>query len=338
MSEPKKRTPVEENAYRDVVDLAASMERPFTTSDIEQYRDNGLDLQLAAEIFVERHNGSLKFMRSVQGYYNRTGRITQAQARAALNILREDVRPKEESEQAVEPEKHECLICHDRFDKFDDLDQHRALYHGGKERPETFTDVGEAEAVLEVNESKKGLDLRNLPDGRYAVPSGNMPGQTYAFLAVKRVKRTVHRDRRYQYGKIVTGSEIVVAGTIEVRLWSSDTKEWVGQQKPGDVYRGKFEEELEMVMMGPETFAILFGRLLGYCGRCGKKLTDDLSREIGLGLDCEKKRAEFSKPPKYTYIGTDRPDPEKANPLDEKYRTGELRRWVEPPTPPVETP
>lgn len=344
-TERKERSPLDENKLIDARQLAERLDRPFTNSDIEQFKENGLDLQTAAEMYVERYEDDNSFIKSVKGYLNRRNTITSAQARAVLNIMRDEVRKTDadtgeaflkeiRKEDAVQRgTDHECMICHEEFPTFDNLDEHRRLFHGGRERPQAYTDEGEAEDVLEVTESKLGLDISGLPDGRYAAPdrSGN---NDYIFLAVKRVRKTVKRDRRYVYGNVVVGNEIVVAGTIEVRIWSSDTKEWVGSQKPGDVYRGKYEEDLELIMMAPEPWAILFGRLLGYCSRCGKKLTDDESRAIGLGLECEKKRHHFSKPPEYTYIGNDRPDKEKANPLDEKYLKGELKRWVEPPKSP----
>lgn len=336
----KERTPLDENKLADALELAESLERPFTNADLDQYKESGLDLQTAAEMYLERYEGNDNFMRSVKSYLNRRNMITSSQARAVLNIMRDDVRGiiRSQSRSLATDERrqetHECLVCHEEFQTFDELDEHRQIMHGGKERPQAYTDEGEAKDVLEVTTSTKGLDLSGLPDGRYAAPDRSGKND-YIFLAVRRVKKTVKRDRRYVYGKEVVGNEIVVAGTIEVRIWSSDTKEWVGAQKPGDVYRGKYEDDLELIMMAPEPWAILFGRLLGYCGRCGKKLTDDESRAIGLGLECEKKRHEFHERPKYSYIGTDRPDPFKANPLDEKYRTGELKRWVEPPKTPM---
>ena len=244
------------------------MEREFKDSDIQQYKEHGVDLLVAAEMYVDRYEGDMRFLRSVKSYLNRRNTITLAQARAVLNIMRKEARKESEAPTADEEETptsdtHECLICQARFASFDDLDVHRALEHGGRvHRQEAVTDEGIAEDVLEVNESKHGLDIGNLPDGRYAAPDRSGKND-YIFLAVKRVRKTKKVDRRYNYGKIVTGNEIVVAGTIEVRLWSSDSKEWVGQQKPGDVYRGKFEEDLELIMMAPEPWAILFGRLLG---------------------------------------------------------------------------
>lgn len=326
---------LEQNALIDAQQLAVDLDRDFTVADLTEYKDAGLDLHLAAEVYVRDYEGANRFLKSVQRYLTRRGNITSSQARAVLSTMRNDLLKQEKLDigerVTAEDFEHACVMCGDKFKTYDELDIHKSFEHGSVERKQAaVTDEGEAQDVLEVNESVLGLDLSNLPDGRYAAP--DVTGKNdYIFLAVKRVRKTVKRDRRYVYGNVVVGNEIVVAGTIEVRIWSSDTKEWVGAQKPGDVYRGKYEDELQLIMMMPEPWAILFGRLLGYCGRCGKKLTDDVSREIGLGLECEKKREYFRQPPKYTYIGQDRPDKDKINPLDEKYLSGELKSWREPP-------
>lgn len=331
----KERTALDENTLIDAIQLAETVERPFRDSDIRQWEEQGIDLQTAAEMWVERYEGNNSFVRSVQNYYKRRGSITSAQARGVMNVIRDDRRTaaSEDAEETPPPTpepEHECAICHEEFHTFDQLDEHRQLFHGGKERPQAYADTGEAQAVLEDNSSTLGLDISNLPDGRYAAPDRS--GQNdYIFLMVKRVRKTTQRDRRYVWGKEVVGNEVVVAGTIEVREWKSDSKEWVGAQKPGDVYRGKFEEDLQLIMMMPEHLALLFGKLIGRCTRCGRHLTDDESRAIGMGLECEKHLSEYRNlAPKYTYVGTDRPDKDKANPLDEKYLTGELKRYVKP--------
>jgi len=319
------------NAFIDAQEIAKDMTREFVEADLTQYMEHGVDLLAAAVHFTRQYAGDNRFVVNVlKKRLNQWGTLTQGQARAALNVMRQELCGINRPNKVENKRELECFTCHEKFPTWDELNAHKSSQHGSKKAPETFTDKGDAAPVLEVNTSVKGLDLSNLPDGRYAAPDPSGKNDNI-FLVVKRVRKTVHRDRRYNYGKIVTGNEIVVAGTIEVRIWSSDTKEWVGAQKPGDVYRGKFEDQLELIMMMPEPFAILFGRLLGYCGRCGKQLTDQVSRQIGLGLDCEKQRAYFTSKPKYTYIGTDRPEPAQANPFDEGYLTGKFSRWIEPP-------
>jgi hypothetical protein len=193
----------------------------------------------------------------------------------------------------------ECYQCGDVFDTFDELQNHRAMEHGSfKAEPErTSLEIpSRGIAVIADTTSITGLDISDLPDGRYAAP--NPTGkQSLLYLQIKRVRRAHFRDRRYRYGKITTGSEVVQAGTIEVREWTSDQKELVGEQRPGDVYRGKFEKELTLIGIAPAEWAKVFGVTVGRCCICGKTLTDDLSKEIGMGFECEKKEAYFKTKP-----------------------------------------
>ncbi len=39
----------------------------------------------------------------------------------------------------------------------------------------------------------------------------------------------------------------------------------------------------------PETAMALYGQTLGYCGRCGRSLTDETSRALGIGPVCRNK-------------------------------------------------
>lgn len=324
----------EENAFIDTRDIAETIGREFVNADISQYKDHGVDLALGAKVFVERYAGKVRFVNQVlKPALKQQGGLTQGQARAALNIMRQElgVRSTEETP-AYEQTEMECFVCHQMFPSWDELNAHKSQEHGKQKPPEVFAEQGEAQAVIEVTASIKGLDLSNLPDGRYCAPDPSGKND-YIFLMVKRVRRTHSRDRRYVYGKIVTGNEVVVAGTIEVKEWSSDSKELIGEQKPGDVYRGKFEDELELIMLMPEPWALLFGKLKGHCCICGKTLTDQVSRDIGMGLECEKKEKYFYRPPKYSFVGTDRPDKEKIDPNDDKYLSGIWKSYVKPPTP-----
>lgn len=323
-----------QNAFIDAREVVQESERPFVDADLTQHKDHGIDLQLAAEVFIKQYEGEDNFLRNLQGYLKRRGQLTQPQARAALNNWRTELRADMRPDEPVEIKLLDCFSCKEQFTSWDDLNAHKSQQHGKQAPPEVFSDNGqEAVAVLDVTTSIKGLDLSGLPDGRYAAPDPSGKNDNI-FLMVKRVRVTKPRDRKYEaYGRVVSGNEIVVAGTIEVKEWSSNSKELVGEQKPNDVYRGKYEDQLELIMLMPEQFALLFGRLMGHCCRCGKKLTDQESRDIGLGLECEKKRNYFREPPKYTFIGQDRPDLEKVDPHDEDYLTKRLTRYIKPPVP-----
>jgi hypothetical protein len=45
----------------------------------------------------------------------------------------------------------------------------------------------------------------------------------------------------------------------------------------------------EIRAAGPEKSARLFGQKIGSCGRCGRTLTDEHSRAVGIGPTCEGK-------------------------------------------------
>lgn len=325
-------TALEDNAYDDVKDWIASLDRPVNYADFVDMSKAGLSLTDAAVRFTKEYDGKKPFMANMQTRLRFRG-LTQPMMVTVLNIWREQMldspltAPEEPDHRPTEPVKLDCGLCGALFDTFDELDGHKADVHGDTVlRKAAVADQGEAVEILQNQESKKGLDLSGLPDGRYAAPDPSGKND-YIFLMVKRRRRTVERKSDYRYSKFVKGNELVLAGTIEVQEWKSDCREWVGQQKPGDVYRGEFEDQLELIMMAPEPLALLFGKLLGYCSRCGKRLTDDVSRQIGLGLDCEKYLAEgyYKKAPKYTFIGTDRPDKEKADPKDARYLPESLK-------------
>lgn len=325
---------LQQNALADARDVCEAMDRSFVDSDLMQYKAMGVDLPSAAVAFVSTYSGKNSFVRNVLSRRLKSyGQLTGPQCVIALNIMREEhcgLKHEYGRSRQAEGTGLKCFTCGvSGFPSWDALRQHKADEHDAEAKPEIIAETGEAKEVLEVTTSIKGLDLSSLPDGRYAAPDPSGKND-HIFLMVKRVRHTHEADRRYRYGKIVTGREVVVAGTIEVREWSSDSKEWIGKQVPGDSYRGQYEDELELVMLMPEPWAILFGRLLGRCCRCGKALTDEVSRNIGLGLECEKylANAYFRKPPQYTYVGADRPDAEKADPNDALYLSGQLNRYV----------
>lgn len=323
-----------QNALIDAQQLAESLDREFIDGDVVQYREHGINLDLAAEVFVSTYQGDNRFVKTVLKPKMERGKLTAGMVRAAMNILRQELLGIDFKSKTKPPTTHRCFVCEEEFPTWDALMAHKSQQHSSKPAPVPFTeDNTEPEAVIANTVATKGLDLSNLPDGRYAAPNPTGQGQPYIYFLIKRVRHTHKRDRRYVYGKVVTGNEVVVAGTIEVKTWTSDAKELIGEQKPGDVYRGDHEDLLELILMMPEPWAILFGKLTKHCCRCGKTLTDEISQSIGLGLECEKalNEAYFKKPPKFTFVGTDRPDAEKADPNDEKYLTGQWTRYQEPP-------
>ena len=72
--------------------------------------------------------------------------------------------------------------------------------------------------------------------------------------------------------------------------WAGYT--FVKEQAGGDVYRvGSAERRRAIraaIAADPEALA-RYGKTLGTCGRCGRELTDETSRELGLGPVCRAK-------------------------------------------------
>lgn len=295
-------TPNEINLLADARDFVELLDRKLVSADFREAEVVGVDLRLLGRDFVMHSDHSSRFMASLRNQLTRKGRLTDEQLRAAINIYQDEAGLLKKESRSVT-----CFVCRSEFSTYDDLKAHKVLAHEDQEAPGVLTEdptdltslTADGEAVIEDTSSVIGLDISELQDANYAVPNVNGVGKDdFVFIMVKRVRRTVKRDRRYVYGKITTGSEIVLAGTIEVKIWSSDSKELVGEQKPGDVYRGALEEELQMVMSAPEAFAKLFGKMSGHCCMCRKTLTDDVSRAIGMGLECEKKTNYFKETPK----------------------------------------
>lgn len=281
---------LQESALQDAEELAEEIGRPFAVEDVDS-NEWGIDLRTAALHYVETYNGTNSFMTSMKSKKLVGAVITNNMLKVVLNIMRE-IKLSGGVERHSQERDHSvnCRFCKTTFVNQEAYDKHYDEVHAER-APTVQAPTGEVmdkKEVIEVQEGKLKLDLTQVPDGRFALP--DLSGQNdYIFLMVKRVRKRTYRNKRYVYGKIITGSEWVEAGTIEVKIWSSDSKELIGQQKPGDYYRGKFEVQLQAVIAAPMPWAKLFGQLIGHCGICGKTLTDDISRSDGFGPECIKK-------------------------------------------------
>lgn len=71
-----------------------------------------------------------------------------------------------------------------------------------------------------------------------------------------------------------------ILGPQEIRL---------GAQKPNGEYRGQWESLLRQIDQSPIDTLKAYGREIGACGVCGLRLTDELSRELGIGPICRGK-------------------------------------------------
>lgn len=305
---------VNENAYIETQEFVANLESKLTDEQVVAFRkEYAVDLIAGGTHFVATYEGENNFVRQLKGKMVRFGGLTVPQVRAALNVLRDEVR-KGSIRVATKDDRADAPVA--MTQKKGDSGPVVAEIEEGLEMPDEthrtqcyktgcgrwFTSVpavlahktvahryygGEtAVAVLKDHEVEETfLDVSSIPDGRYAFPDPKN-GNDFMYLSIKTVKRDTYRDRKYRYGKFRVGNEVIKAGTIEVRTWSQDAKKLVGMQKPGEGYRGEFVDVLVGIMERPEAWAKVFAVTIGACGICGKTLTDDESRGLGIGPDC----------------------------------------------------
>lgn len=113
-----------------------------------------------------------------------------------------------------------------------------------------------------------GIDLTELPKGRYGVPGGDT-----------RLKVLVNKPEKGKWDGYIFVSDAAEYGS----------RTNFGMQKPGDLYRGKIQEELKKIMADPFAASVEYGKLTGTCGVCGRVLEDEESVAAGIGPVCAKK-------------------------------------------------
>lgn len=130
--------------------------------------------------------------------------------------------------------------------------------------PEALTEVEErnvAAAKQAVAEARKPAQWESVVEGRYAIPTEDGAINELAFYKVDRP--TEGRWAGYVFVKRLVGPE-------EQRL----------SQKQGAAILAKIGE------FGAEKASKLYGKEIGHCGVCGRRLTNDESREAGIGPIC----------------------------------------------------
>lgn len=123
-------------------------------------------------------------------------------------------------------------------------------------------------AAKRASEPGSGLDLSNVISGMYAVPGGD-------------TRLKVRIDN-------------VTSGKWKGWVFVKDGAEYgagkrYGSQKPGEQYRGEIVDELKAIAADPFEASKAYGKLVGRCGACGRKLEDEKSIELGIGPICASK-------------------------------------------------
>lgn len=299
---------MENNALVDASEIALCLRDPFRDGDIGTFQANqGIRLDLAVKALCRKDEAvaNNRYVKQLAAHLAKGGTLSTKQQRAALNILREHVQNlkpsrRYEEEPEFDPDlggRFSCYVCastgfEEHFEHLHDLYKHRKDVHGyaplkGSKGAAILSPLPVLRGYKETE-----VDISHLRDGFYAFPHESAPSSTngWVFLKVRRtLKNKELRNRNFQFGKRITGQELVPAGTIEVRHLSSDMKELVGEQRPGDKYRGRFADILTAIGESDQTqasYALAYTIVAGVCAICGKALTDDISRNDRMGKDC----------------------------------------------------
>lgn len=126
--------------------------------------------------------------------------------------------------------------------------------------------------AFQEKESKRGEALRLSQEYKPLVPEGYY-AIDFEFLGMRFFK--------VEYGKSQKWD-----GYLFIRSVQGGPGGFVVHQIDNPVYRKNI---LEVISKNPVHFMTLFGKHMGFCGRCGSPLTHPESRRIGMGPICRRK-------------------------------------------------
>jgi hypothetical protein len=134
---------------------------------------------------------------------------------------------------------------------------------------ERMSDKHFAKQAAKAEAPTSGVDLTDIPAGTYSVPNG----ETRLKVSI----RKPGKNSRWH------GSIFVDDGA------EYGSRQNYGRQMPGKEYEGDIVEQLKAIAADPLEAMKAYGKLVGQCGACGRKLEDATSIEIGIGPICLKK-------------------------------------------------
>lgn len=293
-------SPLEADALVQAKDFFNSRGTRLTDGDIGSIeRLVGFNPTWAAMGYLKQYNNGNQFMQAMQTKLRGGAPFSVAMIRAILNVLHDEVRGIEKKADPRSTKPYQCFDCDELCIGIDALNEHRA-----NACPKRWVKCEHCDDRIRANQEHNcqtgkdaitgdmsDLDISSLVGNRayFALPNprAHEPEQdSFLYFVLWRRTSKGKRDRQYVWSKYRTRAEVVPAGTLEVKWQRGDTKKLVGEQRPGELYRGEFVDELRTIAQNPEVWARLYGLQLHKCGRCGKSLTDDISKALGFGPDC----------------------------------------------------
>jgi hypothetical protein len=121
-------------------------------------------------------------------------------------------------------------------------------------------------AVVRTEPNGSDLDLTSVPEGFYAVPDGETR------LKIK-IERPTPPSKWSGFTFVSDGAEY------------GQQKKY-GRQAPGKLYTGDIKDSLRAILADPKAASLAYGKLVGRCGICNRRLEDAESVERGIGPIC----------------------------------------------------
>lgn len=123
-----------------------------------------------------------------------------------------------------------------------------------------------AGAAKQDTRPDSGLDLTDIPAGRYGIPGGDT-----------RLKVLIQKP---------TGKWDGWTFVKDAAVYGEGKR--YGSQRPGSSYRGDIAKELAIILSDPRAAMVEYARLTNTCGNCGLPLEDETSVARGIGPVCAK--------------------------------------------------
>ncbi len=98
----------------------------------------------------------------------------------------------------------------------------------------------------------------------------------------------VHDGEKMRFFRVDKPKEGRWSDWVFVKEQHGGNFEKAGAQKPGTRYKGLAGPLIAYIADHAEQSARLYGTELGRCCRCGRELTDETSRRLGIGPECRK--------------------------------------------------